>query len=379
MDVLRRINRGRSSDGEALDEWKEEAEGTPSPWRATKAPDGYKSPKLATGGAISGERDSGDGRGAGHALPHDQTHSQHHHSFSLSSFFRSGRHGERGKKPANRERKSCMGRALGPNRTSADQSPRPTTDTGSGSSGGSPVDGHRDWKSVASPEPPPPPPPLSAGAMARRRQQAELWEGAEDRSDESNAEFFKALGEEAREKSSETTKAIVQAKQIAERTRGIGGDLLIALNEQGEMIARTHQTGEKVMRKMGPWFGKSWKPRRGKGVSGPPVVRVKSMKRMNSGKLRPELLGEPRKPQKPTVQELEKQTTLNHLEAERKEQDRGLDDLSDFLKDLKGLSLEIGDELSRQNPALDALHDDLTAVDKGVGHANTRLRYLVRR
>ncbi|KAK4490480.1 hypothetical protein RD792_001157 [Penstemon davidsonii] len=68
---------------------------------------------------------------------------------------------------------------------------------------------------------------------------------------------------------------------------------------------------------------------------------------------------------------------LQRVEMEKAKQDDGLSDLSDILGDLKGMAIDMGSELNRQNQALDHLQDDVDELNSRVKGANQRARHLV--
>lgn len=62
---------------------------------------------------------------------------------------------------------------------------------------------------------------------------------------------------------------------------------------------------------------------------------------------------------------------------EKVKQDDALSDLSDLLGELKGMALDMGSEIERQNKALDGLDDDVHVLNERVRCANQRGRRLL--
>ncbi|KAH0921451.1 hypothetical protein HID58_021469 [Brassica napus] len=62
---------------------------------------------------------------------------------------------------------------------------------------------------------------------------------------------------------------------------------------------------------------------------------------------------------------------------EKAKQDDGLSDLSDILGDLKGMAIDMGSELDKQNKALDHLDDDIDELNSRVKGANQRAYHLL--
>ncbi|KAK4784500.1 hypothetical protein SAY86_018868 [Trapa natans] len=68
---------------------------------------------------------------------------------------------------------------------------------------------------------------------------------------------------------------------------------------------------------------------------------------------------------------------MEAIEVEKEKQDGALSDLSDILGDLKGMAIDMGSELERQNKALDHLSDDVDELNSRMKGANQRARRLV--
>ncbi|XP_009148798.1 putative SNAP25 homologous protein SNAP30 [Brassica rapa] len=64
-------------------------------------------------------------------------------------------------------------------------------------------------------------------------------------------------------------------------------------------------------------------------------------------------------------------------EGKARVQDDGLSDLSDILGDLKGMAIDTGSELDKQNKALDHLDHDIDELNSRVKGANQRAYQLL--
>ncbi|KAI4387526.1 hypothetical protein MLD38_005353 [Melastoma candidum] len=152
-------------------------------------------------------------------------------------------------------------------------------------------------------------------------------------------------------KAEETTNTVNNCLRIAEDIKGDATRTLDMLHQQGEQITRTHQMvadtekdlskGEKLLGNLGGMFSMTWKPKKAKEIKGPRIVADKQSK------------------EKPT-------NALQKVEMEKAKQDDALSDLSDILGDLKGMALDMGSELERQNKALDHLNDDVDELNNRV-------------
>ncbi|OWM62815.1 putative SNAP25 homologous protein SNAP30 [Punica granatum] len=188
-------------------------------------------------------------------------------------------------------------------------------------------------------------------------------------------------------KSEETTSTVNNCLRIAEDIRGDATRTLDMLHAQGEQITRTHHMvadtekdvsrGEKILGNLGGMFSKTWKPKKGKEITGPEVTVDTSSKRAD--KHQREKLGLASAPKgkagsKPSE---EPTTAMQKVQMESAKQDDALSDLSNILGDLKGMALNMGTELERQNKALDNLNDDVDELNSRVKGANQRTRRLV--
>ena len=68
---------------------------------------------------------------------------------------------------------------------------------------------------------------------------------------------------------------------------------------------------------------------------------------------------------------------LQQVEYEKAKQDDALSDLSNILGDLKGMAVDMGSELDRQNKTIDHLSDDVDELNSRMKGANQRTRRLL--
>ncbi|XP_071717154.1 putative SNAP25 homologous protein SNAP30 [Rutidosis leptorrhynchoides] len=197
------------------------------------------------------------------------------------------------------------------------------------------------------------------------------------------------LEDYAVDQAEETTKSVNNCLKIAEGIREDANKTLDTLHAQGEQIHRTHEKaadmekdlskGEKILGNLGGMFSVTWKPKKGKEITGPePIDNGKAGKKAN--KKDREKLGldhkEKKKGNKKTASG-EPKDAMQKVELEKEKQDEALDDLSDILGDLKGMANDMGSELDRQNHALDNLSEDVDEINSRVKGANTRARKLI--
>ncbi|KAG1366798.1 SNAP25-like protein SNAP33 [Cocos nucifera] len=189
-------------------------------------------------------------------------------------------------------------------------------------------------------------------------------------------------------KSKETTQKVNDCLKIAEVIREDASRTLETLHQQGEQIARTHQTAvnidqdlsksETLLSSLGGFFSKPWKPKKTRQIKGPvPVVtRDDSFKRKGNKEQR-EKLGLSSGPQARPRNYSEPTTAMEKVQVEKQKQDDSLSDLSDVLGQLKDIALDMGTELEGQNKALDGLHDDVEELNHRIKGANQRTRKLL--
>ncbi|KAL9389166.1 hypothetical protein Peur_017771 [Populus x canadensis] len=239
----------------------------------------------------------------------------------------------------------------------------------------------------------------------------------------------------------ETTNNVNNCLRIAEDIKQDATRTLDMLHAQGEQITRTHNMaadmdkdlskGEKLLNNLGGIFSKPWKPKKTRDITEPLITADKPSKVNQYSKGEREKLGLAPKgrsaittpPPEPTnaLQEVEVSVlteplitadkpskvnqyskgereklglapkgrsaittpppeptnALQEVEVEKAKQDDALSDLSNILGDLKGMAVDMGSELDRQNKALDHLGDDVDELNSRVKGANQRTRHLL--
>ncbi|KAJ6841977.1 SNAP25 homologous protein SNAP33-like [Iris pallida] len=192
-------------------------------------------------------------------------------------------------------------------------------------------------------------------------------------------------------KAEETTQKVNGCLKIAEEIREDASRTLVTLHQQGEQITRTHQTaaniehdlsrGEKLLGSLGGLFSKTWKPKRGREIKGPVLTRDDSFIKRGSHMEQRQRLGlssSPTKSRSNTRQfSSEPTSALEKVEVEKAKQDDALEDLSDLLGQLKGMAVDMGCEMERQNKALDHVEDDVDEITFRVKGVNLRARRLL--
>ncbi|XP_011018220.1 PREDICTED: putative SNAP25 homologous protein SNAP30 [Populus euphratica] len=189
-------------------------------------------------------------------------------------------------------------------------------------------------------------------------------------------------------KAEETTKSVTNCLRIAEDIRQDATRTLDMLHAQGEQITRTHNMavdmdkdlgkGEKLLNNLGGIFSKPWKPKKTRDITGPLITADKPSKLNQYNRGEREKLGlAPRGHSAPITPPPEPSSALQKVEAEKGKQDDALSDLSNILGDLKGMAIDMGSELNRQNKSLDHLSDDVDELNSRVKGANQRARRLL--
>ncbi|KAL0420905.1 UNVERIFIED_CONTAM: putative SNAP25 homologous protein SNAP30 [Sesamum latifolium] len=188
--------------------------------------------------------------------------------------------------------------------------------------------------------------------------------------------------------SEETTKSVNNCLRIAEDIRQDATRTLDTLHEQGEQIHRTHvmaanmdkdlSKGEKLLNNLGGMFSMPWKPKKTKTITGPQSKDDNDRGKRATAEEREKLgLGTKGKggsltpPPEPT-------NAFQKIDVEKSKQDDGLNDLSDILGELKGMAVDMGSELDRQNKALDDLQEDVDELNSRVKGANKRAEKLLK-
>ncbi|KAK4263556.1 hypothetical protein QN277_028950 [Acacia crassicarpa] len=191
-------------------------------------------------------------------------------------------------------------------------------------------------------------------------------------------------------KSEETTKDVNNCLRIAEDIRGDATRTLDMLNQQGEQIHRTHNMvvetekdlsrGEKLLNNLGGMFSMPWKPKKTKEIKGPVITPDKPSKTdEKQRKVEREKLGlsEGKGKAASKTPPSEPMNAYQKIQMEKNKQDNALDGLSNILGDLKGIAVDMGTEIERQNKALDHLSDDVDELNSRVKGANQRARKLL--
>ncbi|KAB1994296.1 hypothetical protein ERO13_D13G080300v2 [Gossypium hirsutum] len=192
-------------------------------------------------------------------------------------------------------------------------------------------------------------------------------------------------------KAEETTSTVNNCLKIAENIRSDATKTLDTLHAQGEQIERTHQMavnidkdlnkGEKLLNNLGGMFSMPWKPKKTKEITGPVITSDDNKKGKAATKEQREKLGVAPVPKSKAGSKTptpEPTDAIQKVELEKQKQDDGLSDLSDILGDLKGMALDMGSELDRQNKALDHLGEDIDELNSRVKGANQRARHLLK-
>ncbi|KGN63709.1 SNAP25 homologous protein SNAP33 [Cucumis sativus] len=193
-------------------------------------------------------------------------------------------------------------------------------------------------------------------------------------------------------KAEETTNSVNNCLKIAEDIREDATKTLVALHQQGEQITRTHvvtadidndlSRGEKLLGSLGGIFSKTWKPKKGRQITGPVIFEGDHavISKGNHLEQREKLgLSRAPNPRSSRAPHPEPTNSLQKVEVEKVKQDDALSDLSNILGELKEMAVDMGSELDKQNKALDHLFDDANEVTIRVDNANQRARHLLRK
>ncbi|CAL9121686.1 unnamed protein product [Musa textilis] len=222
----------------------------------------------------------------------------------------------------------------------------------------------------------------SASAAARNRYKNDFRDegGLENQS-------VQELENYAAYKAEETTQKVNDCLKIAEVIREDASNTLVMLHQQGEQITRTHETavsidqdlsrGEKLLGSLGGFFSRPWRPNKAHQIKGPAPTTDDSLSKKISHMEQREKLGLSSKPQSNPRNYSEPTSAMDKVQVEKEKQDDTLSDLSDVLGQLKGMAVDMGTEMDRQNKALDALHDDVDELNSRVKGANQRARRLL--
>ncbi|KAI3820143.1 hypothetical protein L1987_14001 [Smallanthus sonchifolius] len=192
-------------------------------------------------------------------------------------------------------------------------------------------------------------------------------------------------------KAEETTKTVNSALKIAENIREDATKTTITLHQQGEQITRTHMTaadieqdlsrGEKLLGSLGGIFSRTWKPKKGRAITGPVITRDDPAQRKGAHLEQREKLGLTTTPTKGQSRSRtlppEPTNALQKVKYEQTKQDDALSNLSNILGELKEMAVDMGSEIERQNKALNPLEDDVDELNSRVRGANQRTRRLL--
>ncbi|MCO5573548.1 hypothetical protein L7F22_027319 [Adiantum nelumboides] len=223
----------------------------------------------------------------------------------------------------------------------------------------------------------------------------ELWDSPKDSAgcEVGNIMKLDNLAQFAVRESAGTTDGIKNCVQIAENINSMVANTLNILHQQGEQTREAHEctleidhnlsAGEKILGSFGRFFStKTWKPVKMRVIKGPqkPSPRGSVLdKKCNSGLLDFAHTFVKSQPVRlhsglPTEVKLPWQAKVK---IEEREQIDGLTDLSNIVSELKKMSLNMGDELSRQTEALDPFQDEVVELSQRLKRANLRGRLLL--
>ncbi|GJP29833.1 hypothetical protein CLOM_g19926 [Closterium sp. NIES-68] len=198
---------------------------------------------------------------------------------------------------------------------------------------------------------------------------------------------LKDLEDEALQKNSELTDATLNLRRITEQTKGVAGQTLVTLKEQGDQIQRIHENAvtldqemeksEKLLSKLGGMFSFGWKPKKGHKIKGPKSSANSSDSASGDAGSREALGLKAPKAGAAAPKGSEGMTAMEKIEMERKFQDEVLDDVSDGLDALKNMAMTMGSEMDKQDKALDHLSDDVTEINSRVKQSNKRAAKLL--
>lgn len=191
-------------------------------------------------------------------------------------------------------------------------------------------------------------------------------------------------------KAEETTKSVNNCLKIAEDIRENASNTLVTLHQQGEQITRTHMIaanidhdlsrGEKLLGSLGGMFSKTWKPKKTRPITGPVMTRDDSFIKRSNHLEQQERLGLNLGPKGRSYSRTpppEPTNALQQVEVEKSKQDDALSDLSNILGELKGMAVDMGSEIERQNKGMDHIYNDVDELNFRVKGANERGRRLL--
>lgn len=191
-------------------------------------------------------------------------------------------------------------------------------------------------------------------------------------------------------KSKDTTATFNNSIKVAEEIRGDAAKTLTDIHRQGEQIRQTHNValnidhdltiGEKLLGSLGGFFSKPWRPMRTRPINGPVTVQGDSIQRVGNDQEQRQALGLVKSSQSKEHTQIHPSGTGNTkacVEIEKVKQDDCLSDLSNILDQLKDMAIDMGQEIGRQNKAVDHLSDDVSELGHRIKEANARSRRLL--
>uniref|UniRef100_A0A0E0KAF7 t-SNARE coiled-coil homology domain-containing protein n=1 Tax=Oryza punctata TaxID=4537 RepID=A0A0E0KAF7_ORYPU len=195
------------------------------------------------------------------------------------------------------------------------------------------------------------------------------------------------LEDYAVDKAEETSRKVNDCVRAAEAIREDATKTLVTLHRQGEQITRTHRVAadiehdlsmsEKLLGSLGGLFSKTWKPKRNQQIKGPISQNNSFTSSANHMEQRQRLgISSTHEPSSNQVHR-SPATAIEKVQVEIAKQDDALSDLSNMLGELKGMALDMGTEIERQNKSLDAFGDDVDELNFRVKGANQRGRRLL--
>ncbi|KAK3148003.1 hypothetical protein QOZ80_3BG0289410 [Eleusine coracana subsp. coracana] len=188
-------------------------------------------------------------------------------------------------------------------------------------------------------------------------------------------------------KAEETSSKVNDCVRAAEAIREDAAQTLMTLHRQGEQIMYSHQiaadierdlsVSEKILGSLGGLFSKTWRPKRNQQIKRPVSENNSFARTVNHMEQRQRLGIAPRRQECSSPVHHSPATAMEKIQVEKAKQDDALSDLSNMLGQLKGMALDMGTEIERQNKALDTFSDDVDELNFRVKGANQRGRRLL--
>lgn len=191
-------------------------------------------------------------------------------------------------------------------------------------------------------------------------------------------------------KSKDTTATFTNSIKVAEEIREGAAKTLTDLHRQGEQIRQTHNValnidhdlsiGEKLLGSLGGIFSKPWRPVRTRPMKGPATIQGNSIQRVRNDQEQRQDLGLVKSSQRKEHTQIHPSGAGNTkacVEIEKVKQDDCLSDLSNILDQLKDMAIDMGQEMGRQNKAVDHLSEDVSELGFRIKEANARSRRLL--